>query len=173
MFKKKNNELEINNDIAMLVKEARLKKGLSARKLAELCDISHTEINNIERGIRVKPAILTLKGFEKYLDLPFEQTAKLVGYSDVTIEYGEENIIVSYEKYDKMREQYKTEFEHMQHFIEQKRHLGMDIEEYFSVIHKYLKEQENIKEDVLNKAEAIEKFLKELQRKYEFITKEK
>ena len=76
-----------------------------------LCDISHTEINNIERGIRVKPAILTLKGFEKYLDLPFEHTAKLVGYSDVTIEYGEENIIVSYEKYDKMREQYKTEFE--------------------------------------------------------------
>ena len=36
-----------------------------------------------------------------------------------------------------MREQYKIEFEHMQHFIEQKRHLGMDIEEYFSVIHKY------------------------------------
>ena len=47
------------------------------------------------------------------------------------------------------------------------------VEEYFSVIHKYLKEQENINEDVLNKAEAIEKFLKELQRKYEFITKEK
>ena len=42
-----------------------------------------------------------------------------------------------------------------------KRHLGMDIEEYFSVIHKYLKEQENINEDVLNKAQAIEKFLKE------------
>ena len=72
-----------------------------------------------------------------------------------------------------MREQYKIEFEHMQHFIEQKRQLGMDIEEYFSVIHKYLKEQENINEDILNKAEAIEKFLKELQRKYEFITKEK
>jgi len=35
----------------------------------------------------------------------------------------------------------------------------MDIEEYFSVIHKYLKEQENINEDILNKAEAIEKFL--------------
>ena len=49
----------------------------------------------------------------------------------------------------------------------------MDIEEFFSVIHKYLKEQENINEDILNKAEAIEKFLKELQRKYEFITKEK
>ena len=30
-----------------------------------------------------------------------------------------------------------------------------------------------VDEDVLNKAEAIEKFLKELQRKYEFITKEK
>lgn len=72
-----------------------------------------------------------------------------------------------------MREQYKTEFEHMQHFIEQKRPLAMDTDEYFSVIHKYLKEQENINEDILNKADAIEKFLKELQGKYEFITKEK
>ena len=49
----------------------------------------------------------------------------------------------------------------------------MDIEDYFSVIHKYLKEQKNINVDILNKAESIEKFLKELQRKYEFITKEK
>ena len=40
-------------------------------------------------------------------------------------------------------------------------------------IESYLKEQENINEDVLKKAEAIEKFLKELQRKYEFINKEK
>lgn len=49
----------------------------------------------------------------------------------------------------------------------------MDIEDYFSIIHEYLTEQENINEDVLNKAEAIEKFLKELQRKYQFIPKEK
>lgn len=39
------------NEIVLgdLIKKARKDKHLSARKLAELCDISHTEINNIER----------------------------------------------------------------------------------------------------------------------------
>ena len=37
------------NDIGKLVKEARKQKGYSARELAKLCDISHTEINNIEK----------------------------------------------------------------------------------------------------------------------------
>ena len=72
-------------DISKLVKEARIKKGYSARELAKLCDISHTEINNIERGYRVRPAVLTLKAFEKYLDLDYKVTARLVGYSEETI----------------------------------------------------------------------------------------
>ena len=38
------------NNIANLVKVARKKKGYSARKLAELCNISHTEISNIEKN---------------------------------------------------------------------------------------------------------------------------
>ena len=166
MFKKE-------KDIGQLVKDARKQKGLSARKLAELCDISHTEINNIEKGIRVKPAILTLKGFEKYLDLPFEKTAKMVGYTDETIKYGEKNIIVTYEKYDKLVEEYKLEQKNMLYKLDQKRHLAMDAKEYFSVIHNYLKEQETIDEDILKKAEAIEKFLTEIEKKYEMITKEK
>ena len=68
-------------DISKLVKEARINKGYSARELAKLCDISHTEINNIEKGERVRPAVLTLKAFEKYLDLDFKELATLVGYS--------------------------------------------------------------------------------------------
>ena len=71
-------------DISKLVKEARISKGYSARELAKLCDISHTEINNIEKGERVRPAILTLKAFEKYLDLDFKELATLVGYSKDT-----------------------------------------------------------------------------------------
>lgn len=33
-----------------IVKKTRKDKNISARKLAELCDFSHTEINNIENG---------------------------------------------------------------------------------------------------------------------------
>ena len=38
-----------DKSIAELVKNARKEKKLSARQLAKLCDVSHTEINNIER----------------------------------------------------------------------------------------------------------------------------
>ena len=127
----------------------------------------------VPSGYRVKPSIIVLKGIEQYLGIPFSKTAKLAGYSKETIKYGEEEIIVSYEMYDKKIKEFKEQIRYAENIIEIKRHLGMDIEEYFSVIHKYLKEQENINEDILNKAEAIEKFLKELQRKYKFITKEK
>lgn len=44
---------------------------------------------------------MTLKAFEKYLSLDFKELAKEVGYSDETIEYGDNDIIVSFDKYDK------------------------------------------------------------------------
>ena len=75
-------EKKTNETIADLVKNARKEKGLSARKLATLLNVSHTEINNIESGIRVKPSIIVLQGIEQYLDVPFSITAKLAGYSD-------------------------------------------------------------------------------------------
>ena len=78
-----------------IVKKARKEKKLSARKLAELCEVSHTEINNIEKGIRVRPALLTLKNFEKYLGLDYIKLCKLVGYSEDIIKYGDENIVIS------------------------------------------------------------------------------
>lgn len=173
MFRNRKKDDELENNIGQLVKEARKKKGISARKLADLCDISHTEINNIEQGIRMKPALLTLKGLEKYLGLPFEQTAKMVGYSDDTIKYGEDNIIVSYEKYDKMIEQYKIEYDHMLYIIQQKIHLGKDMEEYFKSIHDYLKQQDNVSKKILNDAIAMENMIQYVQRKYVYITKEK
>lgn len=166
MFNKENN-------ISELVRDARKKNGLSARKLAELCDVSHTEINNIESGIRVKPALLTLKGFEKYLGLPFNETAKMVGYSNETIKYGEKNIIVSYEMYDKIIQKYKLEEREILFKLEQKRHFAMDTKEEFNYIHKYLSETEDIDKKLLEKADNIEKYLTEIERKYESINKEK
>lgn len=169
MLKKNNSELTLGE----LIKSARKEKGLSARKLANLLDISHTEINNMESGIRMKPSIIVLKGLEQYLDIPFKESAKLAGYSKETIEYGEEEIIVSYEMYDKKIRDMKEEVKYAEFVIDQKRHLAMDIEDYFKDIHDYLKKQNNIDKELLKKADSIDKFLSEIEKKYESISKEK
>lgn len=146
-------------DISRLVKDARTEKGYSARELAKMCDISHTEINNIERGNRVKPAILTLKTFEKYLGLDFKKTAKLVGYSDETIEYTDDGIIVSYEKFDKKLNEFELEKKELMFMIDQKRHLGMNIKEYFDEIYNYLNSLDNVDINVLKKSKKLYKLL--------------
>ena len=149
-------------DISKLVKEARINKGYSARELAKLCDISHTEINNIEKGERVRPAILTLKAFEKYLDLDFKELATLVGYSKDTIEYSDNNIIVSYERYDKKVREFESAKQILLHEINKKRHLGLDIKECFDPICEYLKSQDNIDDDLIKKSDNINKLLEYL-----------
>lgn len=159
--------------LAELIRNARKEKGLSARKLANLLNLSHTEINNIESGYRVKPSIIVLKGIEQYLGIPFSKTAKLAGYSKETIKYGEEEIIVSYEMYDKKIKEFKEQIRYAENIIEIKRHIAMDTEDYFKDIHNYLKNQKNIDKKILDKADSIERFLSEIQRKYENVYKEK
>lgn len=156
-----------------LVKNARKSKKMSARKLAELCDVSHTEINNIEKGIRIRPAVLTLKGFEKYLGLDYAQMCRLVGYSEDTIKYGDENIIVSYEKYDQIIKDYRSEIEHVAHLCEAKRRLGMDIKENFDEINKYIDSLEEVPEDIKKKIKNIYALLESLDFKYESLMQEK
>ena len=163
----------MEKELGNLVKEARKNKGLSARRLAELCNVSHTEINNIEKGTRVKPAVLTLKGFEKYLDLPFKQTAKIVGYSDETINYTEENIIVSYEMYDKVLTLNKMEADNMLHTIESQKALADGIKLYLNDIYDYLKKQPNIDKELIDKADSIIDLLYMIKTKYVPIIKEK
>lgn len=147
------------NDIGKLVKEARKQKGYSARELAKLCDISHTEINNIEKGQRVRPAVLTLKAFEKYLDLDYKELATLVGYSEETVRYGDEDIIVSFERYDKKLQEFNQIKKILLHEIDKKRHLGMDIKEYYDFVFDYLKSLKDVDKTVLKKSEAIYNFL--------------
>lgn len=101
------------NNIGELIKNARKEKGYPARGLAKLCNISHTEISNIEKGQRVKPTILTLKAFEKFLDLDFKQMARAVGYSPETIEYADNNIIVSYDRYDRKVKEFELELKNL------------------------------------------------------------
>ena len=141
-----------NTDLSTMIKEARKKKGISARELAKLCDVSHTEINNIENGVRMKPALLTLKGFEKYLDLDFKT-------------------IASYEMFDKVIDDYREERKRMLYIIEQKRHLAIDTKEYFDVIHNYLNKQDNVDKEILKKADSVDKLLNDITKKYDNNTK--
>lgn len=163
------------NEIALggLVKKARKEKKLSARKLAELCEVSHTEINNIEKGIRMRPAVLTLKGFEKYLGLDYAEMCRLVGYSEDTIKYGDENIIVSYEKYDKVLQDYRREIEHAAFVVESKRRLGWEIKENFDEVTKYLETLKDLPPDVKKRIKQIYSDLEKLDLKYESLIVEK
>lgn len=152
------------DNIGELIKNARKEKGYSARELAKLCDISHTEISNIEKGQRVKPAILTLKAFEKYLDLDFKKLASAVGYSDETIEYGDNNIIVSYDRYDKKIKEFEIEKDFLEKLLSIKSHLAVDIKDYYDPIYEYLQKQDNVDEELMRKAKSIYKLLDDLKR---------
>ena len=151
--------MENYDNIGNLIKNARIEKGYSARELAKLCDISHTEISNIEKGLRVRPAVLTLKAFEKYLGLDFKLLAKAVGYSDETIEYGDNDIIVSFERYDKKLKEFESEIKFLNSKLIIKSHIGVDIKEY-------LKSQKDIDEKLIKKANGIYKLADDLAKEY-------
>lgn len=159
--------------LSEIVKNARKEKNFSARKLAQLCDVSHTEINNIEKGIRIKPSLLTLKEFEKYLGLDFERIAQLSGYSKETIKYGDDNLIVSYEKYDQIIQDYRKEIEHVAYLCESKRRLGMDIKEGMGIVNNYLDSLEDVPNEVKKEIKNIYALLEKLDYKYENLMQEK
>ena len=109
----------------------------------------------IEKGLRVKQAILTLKVFEKYLDLNFKQSATAVGYTKETIDYGDNNIIVSYDRYDRKIKEYESKIKELESKLIIKKHLGIDIKEYYDLVFNYIKEQNNVDEKLMKKAEYI------------------
>ena len=49
----------------------RKEKGLSIRKVAELAEISHTEVKRIEDGMRKQPSPQVLRFLAKALDTPY------------------------------------------------------------------------------------------------------
>ena len=109
----------------------------------------------IEKGLRVKQAILTLKVFEKYLDLDFKELATAVGYTKETIDYGDNNIIVSYDRYDRKIKEYESKIKELENKLILKKHLGVDIKEYYDLVFNYIKKQKNVDEKLMKKAEYI------------------
>lgn len=155
--------MKSNDNLGSLVKIKRKQNNLSARKLAELCGVSHTEINNIEKGGRVKPALLTLKGFEKYLGIPFREIAESCGYSPETIEFGDTEIIVSYEIYDKLIKEYKEEMNNLFFTIEQKKRVGTNIIECVDKLQELVDDND---EDIQKNLNLINSYAKYIEQKY-------
>ena len=159
--------------LSEMIKRARQGKGLSIRKLAKLCDVSHTEMNNIESGSRDKPALLSLIGREKCLYLDFVTMARMAGYSEDTIKYGDDNITVSYEKYDKLIQDYRREIEHAAFTVEQKIRNARDAKDYLDDISKYLETLDNVPEDIKKKLKNIYTLLDYIDTKYDAFMIEK
>jgi len=67
-------------DLAAFIKGKRTDRGLSLRKLADLSDISHTEIKRIEDGVRRQPSPAVLRSIAAALNVSYEEIMKTAGY---------------------------------------------------------------------------------------------
>ena len=74
------------NKIGKLIKEKREKRKLSQRKLAELANVSHTEISRIESGERKRPAPYILRRIAPHLGVEYEKLLEAAGYEELMIE---------------------------------------------------------------------------------------
>lgn len=70
------------NELGTYVREKRIEKGLSIRRLAELADISHTEVKRIEDGIRKQTSPQILRSIAYALGVPYEDLMAVAGYID-------------------------------------------------------------------------------------------
>lgn len=74
------------NELGTFIKEIRTEKGLSIRRLAELADISHTEVKRIEDGLRKQTSPQVLRSIASALGVPYENLMAIAGYIDEPIE---------------------------------------------------------------------------------------
>jgi transcriptional regulator with XRE-family HTH domain len=72
------------SNLGKFIEEHRMAKHLSARKLAELAKISHTEIHRLETGERKHPSPLILKSIAHALDVSFDEIMVAADYIEDT-----------------------------------------------------------------------------------------
>lgn len=73
---------ERNLSLGEFIEHLRKEKGMSMRQVAELANISHTEVKRIEDGVRKQPSPQVLRFLAKALDTPYEELMELAGYID-------------------------------------------------------------------------------------------
>lgn len=75
--------------IANTIKTARIKSGLSQKKLADKCGINVSQVRRIEYGDTKKPHLFTLKLLAENLNLDVKDLNKEAGYTLASLEnYG-------------------------------------------------------------------------------------
>lgn len=77
--------------LASVVKESREKMGISQRELSRKTGIDNNTIAKIEKGLRKKPNILSLRKLSMTLNIEFEELLKLADYSKEDIETSTSN----------------------------------------------------------------------------------
>lgn len=73
------------SELGKYIAEHRASKNLSIRKLANIANISHTEVYRLENGERKNPSPLILKSIALALGLNYEDILKAAGYIDAMI----------------------------------------------------------------------------------------
>ncbi|MGE5604814.1 MAG: helix-turn-helix domain-containing protein [Bacteroidota bacterium] len=68
------------NNLGRFIAEHRMARNLSLRKLAEIANLSHTEICRIENGTRKHPSPLALKSIAAALGANFTEIMEAAGY---------------------------------------------------------------------------------------------
>ena len=67
--------------LAKLIREARLARNLSQRKLSSILNMSDAYASHLESG-RIQPTVQTLRNIASTLRLPYGRLALLAGYLD-------------------------------------------------------------------------------------------
>lgn len=80
-----------NKTLASVVKESREKLGISQRELSRKTGIDNNTIAKIEKGLRKKPNVLSLRKLSVALKLEFKDLLKLAEYSKEDIEAATSN----------------------------------------------------------------------------------
>lgn len=70
------------NELGTYIQTKRKERGYSIRKLAELADISHTEVKRIEDGMRKQTSPQVLRSIATALNCPYEELMAAAGYID-------------------------------------------------------------------------------------------
>lgn len=71
----------MNNELAQLVSNARIKKGISQRELAKMIGVSNAIISRIENGLVKKPNYITLSKLSAILSIDLMDLFESVDYA--------------------------------------------------------------------------------------------
>ena len=72
------------SELGKFISDHRIARDLSRRKLAELANISHTEIHRLENGERKNPSPPRLKAIANALGVTYKEIMLAAGYIDGT-----------------------------------------------------------------------------------------